>query len=191
MLLAVLACAPDPASNEPTKTSTPTTFSEVVDPTCAPYTATDPVVTAASAECVDGALVVTIDADAWTGTGRLLVAAGPDQVELQPVETIDYDPCGGWDHLGLTLRSTGATWQLGSSTAFSCEEFAADPPALTFAAAVTAWSPPRPTESTVDQEPLADCLAWGADVEGLQAGDYDGALAPEIAPEGGFGICHR
>jgi hypothetical protein len=170
MWIVLAACEPSPSTPgepnpEPVISTRP----------CDPVTLPDPRITEAAVGCESGQLTVSVSTTSWTGTGRLLVAQGaadPAVVELQPVESTTWDECGAWDQLDLVLRSTGASWAMGSATAFTCEEYTA-PDTLTFGLWVTSWE---------EEDAVADCWAWGPDVDGILDGSFADLLPEGLAP---------
>lgn len=151
MLLVLLACAdPEPAGEE-----------------AAPLP--DPRITSAEVSCDEDAAAwaFAVEADAWTGNGKLIWSVDGRYVEYHDLDSVESAPDGSSDRLVLELRAVAdrAFVQPGSTTLFNCHE-----PGLAAVLRVL----------TVDGESASDCRRFGEDRWGEWYADY--ACAVEVTP---------
>jgi hypothetical protein len=160
MLVLLAACAPEPA---PVDTAT--------GPICA-GTAPEILLASASIGCVDDRETLSAALAGRSGGGEVLVVrpADPAWTEVHDLARRSGDECGDDEVVGVDL-ATGAPFARDEATPLSCDDL----PDLTAAFAVFAPLDPADPGDPV----VADCLAVGADPEGLVAGAYDADLAWE------------
>ncbi|MEQ1567304.1 MAG: hypothetical protein ABMA64_16805 [Myxococcota bacterium] len=113
----------------------------------------------------------------WTGDGQVYAM---DTANVSPwseehdIKTYEFDACGAWDKLDLTITSgpyPGTDldlYQRNTSSFFSCSEHYGQP-VMTYAFMVYD-----------DQGVQADCVAAGDDAAGFAGGAYDGDM--QFAP---------
>lgn len=115
----------------------------------------------ASVQC-DASDNVTIDimTDGWTSDGWVYQADNantPYWSDNHQLASYEFDACGAYDKLDVTLTTGAAVadWTPNVSTVFTCASHY-ESPVMSFAAGV--WD---------FDGAFADCLAWGADPQGI------------------------